>query len=538
MDAHDHHHPPDSGSGGRGRSRCCTISPRTASYLYPSLIVGSAALCILPLTSEILTFALVAAMIGATISLLCLPPTCCVRRADKYASLEGEEEGEHFVLPGSPPASLPPPRSSSAAPRLLYLDNLKSALTVLVVAHHAVGAMAGGGSVGLTIGNYASSFQAFGLGIQLLQQAYFMSFFFFISAYFTPGSYARKGARAFLADKFKRLGIPFLAYFFVLAPLLNMWTDQVVVGGRPVTYVPAGGPPWFVFWLLIFNTAYVMIQSEEEAAAAADGGSGSGGWWSAPMALPSLLVLVGLGATTGVLQALQMLFAPVYIMMPISFGSLPFDVLFFAGGILAAKNKWLDALPSIPTGQLVAARTVVVLFAGAVFGGTASLYAAGGGYGFLSCNACGSPSDKGGDRYTSLAQAIGVIAGIAVTAGVYAVCVSLAALDCGRRALNYSSGVSRFFAANAYAVYIIHPAVMVPVTYSFALIVEAAAGGDRLVYDGANASSGCLLPTGRSATLEGALLYVGLAYVLGVSLLICFPLAAALRRLPGVAAVL
>ena len=40
----------------------------------------------------------------------------------------------------------------------------------------------------------------------------------FISGYFTPSSVKRKGSRVFMKDKLKRLGLPFLAYTFVLGP--------------------------------------------------------------------------------------------------------------------------------------------------------------------------------------------------------------------------------------------------------------------------------------------------------------------------------
>ena len=41
---------------------------------------------------------------------------------------------------------------------------------------------------------------------------------FFIGGYFTPSSVKRKGSRVFMKDKLKRLGLPFLAYTFVLGP--------------------------------------------------------------------------------------------------------------------------------------------------------------------------------------------------------------------------------------------------------------------------------------------------------------------------------
>ena len=70
------------------------------------------------------------------------------------------------------------------------------------------------------IAGYRNGFQAFGASVLILNQSYFMSLFFFISGYFTPSSFDRKGRHAFVYDKLKRLGIPFLGFTFVLGPLL------------------------------------------------------------------------------------------------------------------------------------------------------------------------------------------------------------------------------------------------------------------------------------------------------------------------------
>lgn len=106
----------------------------------------------------------------------------------------------------------------SGGPRSVYLDTIKVFLTCCVVLHHSIGAFSGSG-LGVSVGVYHSTFQAFAVPVLWLQQSYFMCFFFFISALFVPASLARKGTRAFLADKAKRLVLPFIVMFFVLYPL-------------------------------------------------------------------------------------------------------------------------------------------------------------------------------------------------------------------------------------------------------------------------------------------------------------------------------
>ena len=92
---------------------------------------------------------------------------------------------------------------------------------MLVFYHHsAVAFGASGGwyyisketTTGLTQGLLSAS-----MGID---QSYFMSLFFFISAYLMPFSFDRKGMKSFIYDRLNRLGIPLLIYSFLVNPLL------------------------------------------------------------------------------------------------------------------------------------------------------------------------------------------------------------------------------------------------------------------------------------------------------------------------------
>lgn len=117
--------------------------------------------------------------------------------------------------------------AGSNARRTEYLDALKVFLTAAVIVHHAVGAFAGNG-LGLSVGVYRSSFQAFAVAFLSLQQSYFMSLFYFISALFAPTTLARKGTRAFLADKAKRLMAPMLVMFWFLYPGLMSFSKAYI----------------------------------------------------------------------------------------------------------------------------------------------------------------------------------------------------------------------------------------------------------------------------------------------------------------------
>ena len=72
-----------------------------------------------------------------------------------------------------------------------------------------------------TIGDFdGNSFKSFGFATLLLNQSYFMSLFFFISGYFIPPSYDKKGSFESMANNLKRLGIPFYLFSCFINPLL------------------------------------------------------------------------------------------------------------------------------------------------------------------------------------------------------------------------------------------------------------------------------------------------------------------------------
>lgn len=134
--------------------------------------------------------------------------------------------------------------------RIYYFDFIRVYLAILVFYHHSAI------SFGASGGWYYISEQVSRLGQALLlvnmgiDQSYFMSLFFFISAYLLPASFDRKGVRAFIKDRMIRLGIPLALYYFILHPLLVLWI-------RGSWGKPGLGPMWFVFTLLIFELIYV-----------------------------------------------------------------------------------------------------------------------------------------------------------------------------------------------------------------------------------------------------------------------------------------
>jgi glucans biosynthesis protein C len=150
--------------------------------------------------------------------------------------------------------------------RLLFIDNIRVLLTILVIIHHTMIIYAGSGSWGLYMeGRQDDITDALGGWFCSVNQAYFMSLFLLISAYFVPGSYDRKGVSHFLKDRLIRLGIPLIIYSWIVSPLT--WMVIIYTTGQLLPlwrYLPGigdvvigAGPLWFVEVLLIFSLAYV-----------------------------------------------------------------------------------------------------------------------------------------------------------------------------------------------------------------------------------------------------------------------------------------
>jgi hypothetical protein len=70
------------------------------------------------------------------------------------------------------------------------------------------------------------------------QYVYLMQFMFFLSGLFVWPSLRRKGARTYLADRARRIGVPFILGVYLLMPLAHY----------PVYRVAAADPSWSAFW--------------------------------------------------------------------------------------------------------------------------------------------------------------------------------------------------------------------------------------------------------------------------------------------------
>lgn len=246
-----------------------------------------------------------------------------------------------------------------ATSKLLYIDNLKIALTILVVLHHTfITYGAPGGWYFTDKTTHVGAIIPMTLFVSV-NQSFFMGFFFFISAYFTASSFQNKGAARFIADRLKRLGIPLLFYSFILSPILSYIVYRFAKGHQ-ITYFQylSGfdgwidfGVLWFVAALLLFSLVFVLfgslMKTERQEVKKA----------------PSALVITLFAAGLGIASYVARIFFPIgWVLKPVGFqlGHFPQYIAMFLIGIIASRNTWLQGF-DLKTGRLFAWLVAVMI---------------------------------------------------------------------------------------------------------------------------------------------------------------------------------
>lgn len=234
--------------------------------------------------------------------------------------------------------------AANASRRIAYLDNIRVFLTALVVLHHfAI-------TYGAPGGWYYIEQPVDGMAALILwpfvaiNQAYFMGFFFLLSAYLVPGSLRRKGKRRFLTDRLVRLGIPLAVYIIVLNPILDelsavadgnathgFWADIVDHWGTRF----GAGPMWFVGFLLLLTSIYLLLPERRSSAEA-----------KGPIRLTianTTVFALGLGLFTFLVRTA----APIGTWVPnlVEPAHAPQYVALFWLGIVAGRRGWEEEVP-------------------------------------------------------------------------------------------------------------------------------------------------------------------------------------------------
>lgn len=340
------------------------------------------------------------------------------------------------------------------APRLLFIDNIRWSMIILVLSMHACDTYSPFGNwyyvdrpqrVGLGTAIFFGAYQSF-------LQAFFMAALFFIAGYFSAAAYDRKGFSRFLRDRFVRLGLPTLFYMLVIGPLTQYFLSRTWGSGgfahQWLLHIADGewlsetGPMWFCAALLLFAIIYALIRlpgwQETRIELAGDRRGGAAiAVFIAIMAASTFLVRIVVSGDASVLNVHP--------------GDFPQYVLMFAAGAFGYRGNWITELPEracIRWGSLALTFAIPLFAALIVFGGglqgETAQYA--GGFNPVSAGKC-------------LWEAL--------------ICVGMGLLMLAvyRRHFNGQGPVARWLSDNAFGVYLIHP----PILIGSAIVLHAVA---------------------------------------------------------------
>ena len=248
--------------------------------------------------------------------------------------------------------------------RLYFIDNLKVALTILVIAHHV------GQAYGPTGGWWPiqEAVRTPWLGpFFTVNRSFFMSLFFMLSGYFMVLSYDRHGPTSFLKSHLLRLGAPLLFFFFLVIPLqqyfchlnsgdlgpLPFWRYYVDVyfgfGEQPAGWHGPAWPElnfghlWYVEHLLIFSMCYALLRVVWRRSAEAN---------RIETMPPGYLTILFLALALAVASAVVRVWYPIdkwvgfLGFIQVAFADVPRDLGFFIIGAIAYRRQWFLRFPT------------------------------------------------------------------------------------------------------------------------------------------------------------------------------------------------
>jgi peptidoglycan/LPS O-acetylase OafA/YrhL len=355
------------------------------------------------------------------------------------------------VKAGSRSAAAEPSGVRAAGARLAYIDNIRWAMILLVLSMHAADTYSPFGSWYYVERPAIGTAQTlFFLTYQSFLQGFFMALLFFIAGHFTPGSFEAKGAARFVEGRLARLGLPTLLYVAVIGPVTEyyiahswrtphsfaheMWLYLV-----RLRFLSGTGPMWFCAALLVFSLIYASWRSlaapakpprrRDITAASVAGVVGA-------IALSTFLVRLAPGSW---LSRFNM-----------SLGDFPAYVIMFALGVWTGRTGALDRLAdrraawlgAVLVGAAALLWPALLVLGGAFHGQRAAF--------------------GGGPHWQS--------AGKALWEALVCVGMSLVVLAVARRRFARQGPLARFMSDQAFAVYVIHPPILIGLALSISAL--------------------------------------------------------------------
>jgi hypothetical protein len=271
-----------------------------------------------------------------------------------------------------------------------------------------------------------------------------LGLFFLIAGRLSGPALDRKGPRRFASGRLIRLGIPLVAYTFLVSPFLEYvdyrWngngTDPLWPFVRRQVWHLAPGPTWFLEALLVFSLGYALLRALRPAI---------GKRPSRPLRGRQVAaVVLAIGLTS---FAVRFAFPLGSEQFHVQLSVFPQYAILFALGAAAGRRGWLETLtPAVRRGTAAAGAVAAlalpaVLVAGNFFGDHGSHH-----------------PFEGGWHWQALA--------VALIEGVLATCVSLWAIDYFRRRRNELGALARRLAPAAYGAFIVHPPILVGLAFA------------------------------------------------------------------------
>jgi glucan biosynthesis protein C len=354
-----------------------------------------------------------------------------------------------LAIPATAITTPAPTGAAVSAARLPFIDNLRWVMIMLVLSMHAAVTYSGHGSWYYNEPTHLSRpEEMLFVTYQVFLQSFFMGLLFFVAGYFVPGAFDRKGAGRFMKDRAFRLGLPSLLYIFVLQPVTGYYAAHNWAADDPNRsflreyshYITRGrfpggtGPLWFCVALLVFCCIYAGWRALAARRAATN---------PRPFLRNAVIIgFIGLIALATFLVRIPWPNGTSFYNM--QFCYFPQYIAFFIAGTLAYRHSWLTTLPT-HTGKGWGriglfgglALWIALLILGGALKGQGAFY-------------------SGGWHWQSL--------GMCVLESMAGVGLSLGCLTLFREKFNRQGPRAAFLSANAFAVYVFHPPVLIVIT--------------------------------------------------------------------------
>jgi len=177
---------------------------------------------------------------------------------------------------------------------------------------------------------------------------FLIALLFLVAGLLTPSAYERKGAKRFVGDRLVRLGVPFVAYVFVVQPTL-VYALEHPLGDAPGSYWEEylgaerqidTGPLWFVGVLLIYSLGYAGWRHWRSEGAVAPAGR-----------VPRTVTLWRMVPVAAVVAVTSFAIRMVYPygsesgFSDLNFWEWPACIAVFGLGVVGARRGWLAAIP-------------------------------------------------------------------------------------------------------------------------------------------------------------------------------------------------